>query len=215
MVSKTKDQAIKGKFEFTQSWFRHVKPIWDIWVPQLKPSKILEIGSYEGMSACYLIDKCTQWHDVEIHCIDTWDGGAEHKLVEIDMFSVQGRFDNNISLVQQKAPRKVSLEKHKSPSYLALAKLISSGKLGYFDLIYIDGSHQASDVLTDAVMAFPLLKVGGMIVFDDYLWRMEEKGHQDLLSMPKLAIDSFTNIFQREIKLLNFPLRQIYAQRKG
>lgn len=41
---------------------------------------------------------------------------------------------------------------------------------GMFDLIYIDGSHMRLDVLTDAVMAWQLLRVHGILVFDDYEW---------------------------------------------
>lgn len=37
-----------------------------------------------------------------------------------------------------------------------------------FDVIYIDGEHEGPAVLEDAVLAFPLLKVGGIILFDDY-----------------------------------------------
>ena len=37
-----------------------------------------------------------------------------------------------------------------------------------FDLIYIDASHYAPDVLSDAVLAFKLLKPGGILIFDDY-----------------------------------------------
>ena len=47
---------------------------------------------------------------------------------------------------------------HKSSSINALCKLISESKSGYFDFIYIDGSHMALDVITDAVLSFELVK---------------------------------------------------------
>jgi len=40
----------------------------------------------------------------------------------------------------------------------------------HFDYISIDGSHEAADVLSDAVLSWPLLKTGGLICFDDYEW---------------------------------------------
>ena len=44
--------------EFTNNWFgRNAEKIWDQLLPQIKPTKILEIGSYEGRSTCYLIEK--------------------------------------------------------------------------------------------------------------------------------------------------------------
>lgn len=39
---------------------------------------------------------------------------------------------------------------------------------GSFDLIYVDGGHSAADVLADAILSFSLLRVGGILVFDDY-----------------------------------------------
>jgi predicted O-methyltransferase YrrM len=38
-----------------------------------------------------------------------------------------------------------------------------------FDIIYIDGSHDAADVLEDAILSWRLLKDGGVLIFDDYL----------------------------------------------
>jgi predicted O-methyltransferase YrrM len=93
---------------------------------------------------------------------------------------------------------------------------MASGKHGYFDLIYIDGSHQAPDVLTDAVMSFQLLKVGGVMIFDDYLWTMDKPGFQDVLKMPKPAIDAFLNIFQRKMSIFfGAPIGQLYARKIG
>jgi len=37
----------------------------------------------------------------------------------------------------------------------------------HFDFIYIDGAHEAKFVIQDAVLALPLLKPGGYILFDD------------------------------------------------
>jgi predicted O-methyltransferase YrrM len=37
-----------------------------------------------------------------------------------------------------------------------------------FDLIYIDGGHLSLDVIMDFSYTWPLLKVGGIMVFDDY-----------------------------------------------
>jgi hypothetical protein len=63
-------------------------------------------------------------------------------------------------------------------------------------------------------MAFPLLRVGGTMIFDDYLWSMQRPGAQDVLLMPKPAIDAFMNIYQRKMLIYpGFPLRQLYARK--
>ncbi len=196
---------------YTRLWFDDNLRIWNDFIPKLKPSKILEIGSFEGRSACYLIEKCSAWHNVEIHCVDTWEGGVEHQADNFSMPDAERRFIDNTARAMKNAQNQVTLTRHKELSYKALAKMIAEDRMEYFDLIYIDGSHQAPDVITDAVMAFPLLRVGGVIVFDDYDWFMEKEGRQDLINMPKFSIDAFTNIFQRKIRLLKYPLNQIYA----
>lgn len=40
--------------------------------------------------------------------------------------------------------------------------------LNNYDILYVDGSHLAADVLTDAILGWGLVKVGGIIIFDDY-----------------------------------------------
>jgi predicted O-methyltransferase YrrM len=93
----------------------------------------------------------------------------------------------------------------------ALAELISHDEAA-FDLIYVDGSHHATDVLQDAILGFQLLRVGGLLIFDDYLWRLEPDGQQDSFNMPKPAIDAFVNIFQRKLRVLDgLPNWQLYA----
>jgi hypothetical protein len=49
------------------------------------------------------------------------------------------------------------------------------------------------------------------MVFDDYLWHMEQTGRQDLVNMPKLAIDAFINTHIRKLNVVtDAPLRQLY-----
>jgi hypothetical protein len=63
-------------------------------------------------------------------------------------------------------------------------------------------------------MAFPLLRVGGTMIFDDYLWSMDRPGLQDVLRMPKPAIDAFMNLYQRKMVVYpGLPLRQLYARK--
>jgi predicted O-methyltransferase YrrM len=56
-------------------------------------------------------------------------------------------------------------------SYQALAELI--GRKQTYDFIYIDGVHSSDGVLTDACMAWGLLKKGGVMLFDDYQYPHE------------------------------------------
>lgn len=208
--------AVVSNLEFTNSWFESsARPTWDQLIPQLKPKRILEVGSYEGASTCYLIDKlASQEGQIEIHCIDSWEGGIEHQqegCFPADMSSVEKRFCSNTELaLAAKAPARVQLIRHKDFSYKALARLLSNGMEGFFDFIYIDGSHQAVDVITDAVMCYYLARKDGIIAFDDYGWSEFAGEKRDPLRCPKLAIDAFSNIFFRKVVALRVPLYQVY-----
>jgi hypothetical protein len=85
-------------------------------------------------------------------------------------------------------------------STFALCNLISEGMQSTFEFIYIDGSHDASDVMTDAVLAFQLLKEDGYLIFDDYLWDYGYMMNNNILAIPKVGIDNFVNTFYDKIK---------------
>ncbi len=71
-------------------------------------------------------------------------------------------------------------------------------EVGPFDLIYIDGSHSTNDVMADVVLSWGLLKVGGMLIMDDYRW------HTDwpIGLRPGFAINSFISAYSREIEIV-------------
>ena len=68
-----------AKYKFTNQWFQMgPKYVWDEILPQFNPTRILEIGSFEGATTCYLIEKLSPDNIIELHCVDTWEGGIEH-----------------------------------------------------------------------------------------------------------------------------------------
>jgi hypothetical protein len=87
--------------------------------------------------------------------------------------------------------------------------------LNSFDIIYIDGSHIASDVLEDVVLSWRLLKTGGIIIFDDYhlvyLNSFACAYQAGVMSgayfnpsfNPKVGIDAFLSAFEPKIKILH------------
>lgn len=196
--------------QFTKDWFEVAKPNWDLLLPQIKPKNILEIGSFEGRSTCHAIlnTQCEK-----ITCIDTWGGGIEHS--SIDMDAVEKRFDSNVEQSVAASGRNVLIEKKKCESDKALAQLLADNKACHYDFVYVDGSHQATDVILDAVLAFKLCRVGGLIGFDDYIWAENLPSGVDPIRCPKPAIDAFTTLFCRKVQILrNLPLYQIYVQKK-
>lgn len=58
-----------------------------------------------------------------------------------------------------------------------------------FDFVFIDGDHSEDSVRRDARNAFEILKPGGIMIIDDYIWG---SGKQS----PTLAIDEFLGEFE-------------------
>ena len=136
----------ESPYEFTTPWFDdNARPFWERLIPGLQLTNVLEIGSYEGASACFLVDSLAYHAPLTLHCIDTWEGGIEHQpggLAPVDMDAVEQRFRHNIQTAIERARHPVDLRVHKGHSDDCLVKLIADGNSGSLDFIYIDGSHQ-------------------------------------------------------------------------
>lgn len=194
------------EYQFTKNWFDWSPPVWTQLVPHLPERKnFLEIGSFEGRSTVWTVENMME-DGGEIICIDTWEGGEEHTNGEMDGAEI--RFDNNRKIVGEKFPLR-HINKWKTTSVDGLATLISDRK--QYDFIYIDGSHIAKDVLTDACMCWPMLKEKGFMVFDDYLWRPQGFS---TTQRPKIAIDSFINIFEDELLIAHSGYQLIVRKTK-
>lgn len=197
------------EYQFTKDWFQWAPQVWQQLIPMLPEGQrnFLEIGSFEGRSAVWIAENMMQKGD-SLHCIDTWEGGEEHGAE--DMGSVEERFTRNMRVLQTKKACDLRVYKGTSTQELAHWLVEDPDQHPHFDFIYIDGSHIAKDVLTDACMAWPLLKPKGMMVFDDYMWG----NPRDILHRPKPAIDAFCNIFAEEAEIVHVGY-QLVVRKKG
>jgi predicted O-methyltransferase YrrM len=209
-----------GTYDFSRDWFSANITAWDHIFRQEKPRRVLEIGSFEGRSACYTIEKLGALFSTgaSLTCVDNWIGGQEHRdaggFYQAVMSDTERRFDHNMRVALAKVGNRVTLSKVKQNSREALARLLIADPIEQFDLIFIDGSHEAPDVLADSVLAFPLLRVGGTLIFDDYIWSDQAPEIRDPLRMPKIAIDAFVNIYQRKLEFYHrLPLWQFYLRK--
>ena len=208
---------MSNEYQFTKDWFHWAPEVWQQLIPLLpeKPGdrSFLEIGSFEGRSMAWIAENMMGKGD-RLYCVDTWGGGEEHGAE--DMAAVEARFDHNRSIAL--TSRSIKIHKVKRDSVTQFAVMYSANLLSEvaetqpttLDFIYIDGSHIAKDVLTDACMAWPLLKPKGLMVFDDYMWG----NPRDALHRPKIAIDAFTNIFAEEAEIIHVGY-QLVVRKKG
>lgn len=184
-------------YQFTQDWFSWAPQVWVHLVDQLSErAEALEVGSFEGRSAAWIVENLLVDGGC-LDCIDTWEGGEEHKDSELS--GAEERFDHNVGVLKERFPLR-AVNKFKDRSLTALGKLlVRHNAKGHYNFIYVDGSHIAGDVLADACMAWPLLKGGGVMVFDDYLWGEP----RDALHRPKLAVDAFVNANAERLDILH------------
>ena len=196
---------------FSSDWHSHVIPAWKEFFRLLgwnqdQPLTVIEIGSFEGRSALWLLDNLLGHPESRIYCIDVFDLGPTQPPEE--KRALRARFDANIA----ESAHAAKVEVFHEHSHTALIELLHRGVRA--DLVYVDGSHWAPDVLEDLVLGFRLAKVGAFIICDDYLWWPGPMGQHDLISTPKLGIDAFVNCNIRKIQIPNGqPLYQFAFQK--
>jgi predicted O-methyltransferase YrrM len=139
----------EGK-EFRRDYVAGRTMVWDTLFRDMRDttSRVLEIGSKEGRSALFWLAFFT---NAQLTCVDLFpeeDGG---------------RFDRNLAAYGTR------LRKMVGTSIKALGSLREENAV--FDFIYVDGSHQRDDVMIDCLGAWRLLRVGGVMLMDDYTWK--------------------------------------------
>ncbi len=163
---------------------------------------VVEVGCFEGRSTVWFADKFLTNPRSRMYCIDTWEGGEEVERVKLnfDMDQVKSNFIQNISLHSRS--NQISSKQLTSFQGLVDLSVVHKNKI---DFIYLDGSHTQKDTLIDLVLALNLIKVGGMIVVDDY---MNSMSTADVLLRPKHAVDFVVRTFNDEVKFFTTPEKQ-------
>lgn len=156
------------------------------------PSVVIEIGCFEGETTFNLANLLqNNKPNYAYYAIDPFLASENLRQEVVD--EAKDQFMQNAL----EYPRVELIEK---PSFNALLELHAREVKA--DLIYVDGSHFAKDVLADAVLGFELLKVGGVMLFDDAMsWRYGEA----IQDSPKVAVDNFIQCNWDRLKVLEMP----------
>jgi predicted O-methyltransferase YrrM len=135
--------------------------------------RVLEVGTWEGNSACWLLSHVAYREGDTLVCVDTFNGGEEHQNCAVyarELDLIETRCRRNLQIAAQAEGGRGRAEVIKDMSHNVLLALRLRDPPAPFQLIYIDASHYWQDVLQDALLAWPLLDIGGLCIFDDYLW---------------------------------------------
>jgi predicted O-methyltransferase YrrM len=156
-------------------------------------SKILEIGTYAGLSIIEMLKLVPESTAI---VIDLWenyyeyDNGVGLNILINDSTGVEKLFYKNIK------PFESRIQVLKGKSSDKLFELLLKNEL--FNFIYVDGSHRCLDVYLNIMIAWKLLKIGGIIVFDDYCYNK-----RDILNSPYEAIEKFKNNYLNDFLILH------------
>lgn len=187
--------------EFSSDWTSGHYANWErLFAPIVGDVRtVLEVGSWEGRSAIFFLEFFKQ---AKITCIDSFVGGAEQHYPDHarEIPLIEARFDRNL------APFGARVEKIKATSVAGLDGL----KGRTFDFIYIDGDHRRDQAWIDTLLAWPLVKDGGTIMWDDAVYRVGNPPEPG----PAEAIVPFVASHANELRVLHRG-RQLVARRES
>ena len=156
------------------------------------PKVTIEIGVFEGDSTFNIVNYLIQENPTYKHyAIDPFSQSENLKQEVVDKAKAQFK-SNMVEFPQVELIEKNSLD--------GLLELYNRNVKA--DFIYVDGSHFAKDVLSDAVLGFELLNIGGVMLFDDAVsWRYGEH----IQDSPKVAVDAFIQCNWNRLRVLEMP----------
>ena len=142
----------------------------------------LEIGVCEGWSAKWWLDNALEGEGSRFVGIDVWVDWPKQGILGSDVYE---------SASKRLAPYGDKVELITGWSMNELVKFQPQS----FDVIYIDGNHDLLPVLIDSVLSWRLLRVGGVLLWDDYGQRARGK-------QPKNAVQGFLRGIKGRYELL-------------
>ena len=173
---------------------------WSKWLAEFvgRPDVFaIEVGSNEGESAEWLLQHILTGEGSELLCLDCWcdkvNDGRTSALV------AERAFDRRM------APFGTRITKVKGWS-AAWVPFLPQG----YQFAYIDASHDAVSVIEDSVLVWPHLSPGGVLIWDDYDWRLGATERD----CPRLAIDAFCGIYGNQLDLLDPPGWQVAVKKR-
>ena len=192
MVISADQEAMSGlekhynkEYNFPSDEFTRNIPVWE---EVLQPYKgkpdihYLEFGVNYGRAAIWMLENILTHESAQLTGMDIFPDGLDFEEVYLSNLKKSG-FSHKAKTI-------------KGYSQFELRKL----PLNSFDIIYIDADHRAKAVMSDAVLSWELLKNGGLIIFDDYLW-YDKKLPDELL--PNLAINSFVSCYRDVLEVVH------------
>lgn len=179
-VTRGWHQCSDHEYFFTQDIFSYRIPIWQKHVqPLFKDRQLnaIQVGCYQGMSACWLLDRLMTHSSAKLTCIEQ---------------NYQRKFVENIAKTQ--AESKVTMLKGD------IHQLLASLTPNSFDLVNLQDRCKLIDhIQQDIALAWKLLKIDGVAIFNDYGWRNPAYPEHN----PQQGIDRFLQAIAGQWELIH------------
>ena len=159
-----------------------------------KKFSYLELGSWEGNSALYILKN----HSTKkIVCVDPWD--KDKIFRKSNKRKIFNRFINNLKNFKNRY------------SYFRMTSdkfFLKNNKS--FDVIYVDGWHSTWQVSKDIKNSWKILNNNGIIICDDYFYGGNNKNDKHI---PALAINNFIRENKKKLKIIYVNNNQIFLKK--
>lgn len=160
---------------------------WSKWLGHLvdTPCLGLEVGVFEARSSAWFLERVCTHPSSHLFAVDPWAVKSEANRAAIKRSPHGARF----SFFGMDAER-----------LLATWRQYPTGR---YDFIYLDGAKEAAKVLEHTVLAWPLLKPGGILIWDDYLWQWNERCQTRQPEIPPgPGIDAFLAAYAPQMEIV-------------
>ena len=174
------EECVQKDYQFTQDNFSHQIPIWENHLKHLSNQErinVLEIGTDQGITTCWLLDNILTNESSKLMCIDR---------------KFSSEFNANI---RQSGVDDRKFQKLKGN----IRPLLKSLKGKAYNLVVVqDPLKQAKLMKQDARLSWPLVKGGGIVVFPSYGWK-----HKDIEKSPKVGISQFLSSIEGQFEIIH------------
>jgi len=179
------------------NWFSYVQANFEEFLTPLAGKddlKFLQLGVFTGDASVWMAKNILTGKGCWLIDIDTWSGSDEDAHNSMDFDDVYAAYKLKTALYKTKIKNTIKTFKTTTTWFLTSVR-----KDPDYDFIYIDADHTTVGVILDAELAWPQLKSGGIMGFDDYTW-----GHEsgDPRLAPQVGIDLFLHRHLGDYELL-------------
>jgi predicted O-methyltransferase YrrM len=170
--------------------------VWGRHLARFRNEKVtyLEIGSYVGESVSWMFEHILTHPQSRAICIDPWE---RYRTGASTMSPSLALFERNT------APFRHRIQAMRGKS----REMVDHIPNDSVEIAYVDGDHFQWAALEDLVLVWPKLKVGGVLLIDDYAAK------EDCVALPKRGVDAFLDVYSPFLEVLH-KRNQVIARKR-